>query len=146
MTEAAQINNVAYKKGNWMRYLLWGLAAICIGLLIYTFTTTMNSTFSASIPSGYRFAVSDQYAEGSSLRTTYYIYDDKVLVENENYTEDSANRSVFIYDNVDTSSLSYDANETAEICELGTCRTYTKVLSSVKKLLSGKASREYIGL
>ena len=42
MTNIANINNVAYKKGNWMRYTLWGLAAICIIALIVAFINIMN--------------------------------------------------------------------------------------------------------
>ena len=72
---------VAYKKGNWMRYTLWALAAVCIGVLFMTFFNTLNGEVSASVPDGYRFSVTDNYNEGSKVRTTYYVYDDKIFVE-----------------------------------------------------------------
>lgn len=146
MTNLASIDSVAYKKGNWMRYTLWALAAICIVVLIYTFVTTMNGEVSASVPDGYRFAVTNNYAEGSKARTSYYVYDDKILVVDESIDDEGLNRSVMIYDGINTTSLSLDAEDTTEICELGSCSAYPKVLATIKSLLSRKIGREYIGL
>lgn len=42
MTDLAGVSNVAYKKGNWMRYTLWGIAAICIIALTVAFINMMN--------------------------------------------------------------------------------------------------------
>lgn len=144
MTDIANISNVAYKKGNWMRYTLWGLAAVCICMLIYTFITTMNSDVSAAVPEGYRFAVTDNYVEGSSIRTRYYVYDDKILVEDESTNDNTVNRTIMIYDNVNTTSLQYD-DETIELCELGACREKPRILATIKSLISRKIGREYIG-
>ena len=145
MTDIAKLSNVAYKKGNWMRYGLWALAAVCIGVLIYSFMTMMGGDISASVPEGYRFSVTDNYIEGSNIRTRYYVYDDKILVEDESIVGDNLNRSVLIYDGFNTSSLQYD-EETIELCELGTCNEKPRILATIKSLISRKIGREYIGL
>lgn len=145
MTDIAKLSNVAYKKGNWMRYTLWALAAICIGILVYSFITMMNSDVSASVPEGYKFSVTDNYVEGSNVRTRYYVYDDKILVEDESIVGDNLNRSVLIYDGFYTSSLQYD-EETIELCELGSCSEKPKILATIKSLISRRIGREYIGL
>lgn len=145
MTDIAKLSNVAYKKGNLMRYSLWALAAICIGVLVYSFITMMNGDVSASVPEGYRFSVTDNYIEGSNIRTRYYVYDDKIIVEDESINDDVVNRSVLVYDDVNTMPLRYDEN-TIELCELGTCREKPKILATIKSLISRKIGREYIGL
>ncbi len=145
MTDIAKLSNVAYKKGNWMRYSLWALAAICIGVLVYSFITMMNSEVSASVPEGYKFSITDNYVEGSNIRTRYYVYDDKILVEDESIVGDKLNRSVLIYDGFNTSSLQYD-EETIELCELGACNEKPRILATIKSLISRKIGREYIGL
>lgn len=144
MTDIANLSNVAYKKGNWMRYTLWGLAAVCICILLYTFITTMNSNVSAAVPEGYRFVVTDNYVEGSNVRTRYYVYDNKILVEDESIDDDTVNRTIMIYDGINTVSLQYD-DETIELCELGACREKPKILATIKRLISRKIGREYIG-
>ena len=145
MTDIAKLSNVAYKKGNWMRYSLWGLAALCIGVLIYSFVTMMNGDVSASVPEGYKFSVTDNYVEGSNVRTRYYVYDDEILVEDESIVGDNLNRTVLIYDNINTTSLEYD-EDTIELCELGACQEKPKILATIKSLISRKIGREYIGL
>lgn len=145
MTDIANISSVAYKKGNWMRYTLWALSAICIGVLIYTFINTMNGNVSASVPDGYRFAVTDNYIEGSRVRTKYYVYDDRILVEDEGFEDDVVNRTILIYDDINTTSLKYD-DETIELCELGSCKEKPRILATIKALISRKIGREYIGL
>ena len=145
MTSISKLSNVAYKKGNWMRYTLWALAALCIGILIYTFINTMNGNVSAAVPEGYRFSVTDNYIEGSNIRTRYYVYDDKILVEDESVVDNTVNRSLLVYDNINTISLKYD-DDTIELCELGACQEKPKILATIKSLISRKIGREYIGL
>lgn len=145
MTDIASLSNVAYKKGNWMRYILWGLAAICIGTLFYTFISTMNSDVSASVPEGYRFSVSDNYNGDGKLRTTYYVYDDHILVEDESFEDSAVNRTIMIYDSINTTTLKYD-DDAIELCELGSCKEKPKILATIKSLISRKIGREYIGL
>lgn len=140
------LSNVAYKKGNLLRYSLWGIAAVCIAMLISTFLNVLGGEISAAVPEGYKFSVTDNYIEGSNLRTTYYVYDDHVIVEDESFDTSSVNRSVLIYDNVNTSALALDRDDTTEVCEYGTCAAKPKVLAVIKKLLSRKAGREYIGI
>lgn len=128
-----------------MRYSLWILAAICIGVLIYTFINTVNGEVSANVPEGYRFVVTDNYIEGSNLRTRYYVYDNKILVEDESTNDNIVSRTVMIYDGINTAPLNYD-EETVELCELGACKEKPKILATIKSLISRKIGREYIGL
>ncbi len=128
-----------------MRYSLWVLAAICIGILIYAFINAMNGGVSASVPEGYRFSVTDNYTEGSNIRTRYYVYDDHIIAEDESIYDNVVNRSVLIYDDINTTSLKYD-EETIEFCELGACSEKPKILATIKSLISRKIGREYIGL
>ena len=146
MSGAAELTSVAYKKGNWMRYCLWGLAAVCIAILFITFFDMMSGNISAAVPSGYKFSVTDNYTDGSNMRTTYYVYNNKILVEDENFTAGSVDRVVKVYDGINTVPLSLDADDTIEICELGSCHQVPKVLSVVKQLISHQTGREYIGL
>ncbi len=127
-----------------MRYTLWGLAAICIAMLIYTFVNTVNGDVSAAVPEGYRFSVTDNYVEGSKVRTRYYVYDDKIFVEAESFDDDTVNRVIMIYDGINTTSLQYDT-DTIELCELGACREKPKILATIKSLISRRIGREYIG-
>ena len=127
-----------------MRYTLWGLAAICIAILVYTFVNTVNGDVSAAVPEGYRFSVTDNYVEGSKVRTRYYVYDDKIFVEDESFDDDTVNRVILIYDGINTTSLQYDT-DTIELCELGACREKPKILATIKSLISRRIGREYIG-
>ena len=145
MTDVAKLTSVAYKKGNWMRYTLWGLAAVCIGLLIYSFVNMMSGDVSASVPDGYNFAVTDNY-EGSKVRTTYYVYDDKIMVEEQGVQDDRVDRTVMVYEGVNVSSLTLDPDDTIEICEYGVCHSVPKVVDVIKRLLARKIGREYISL
>lgn len=141
-----QLSNVAYKKGNWMRYTLWGLATVCIIILFSVFINMMNGEISAAIPDGYRFSVTDNYSEGSKIRTTYYVYKDHVIVEDESFENGTVNRALLVYDDINASNLSFNADDTAEVCELGACYERPKVLAVIKKLISRKVGREYIGV
>ena len=143
---ANEMSSIAYKKGNWMRYTLWGLAAICILVLVYTFLTMMSSEVSASVPDGYKFAISDEYGEGDNkVRITYYVYDDQIFTETEGYSKDGANRAVLIYDGVNTSNLKNDTEKTTKVCYETACVDKPKVLITIKNLISQKVPREYIG-
>lgn len=144
---ANEMSSITYKKGNWMRYTLWGLAAICIFVLAYTFLSMMSGKVSASVPEGYKFAISDEYGEGDSkVCITYYVYDNQIFTETESYSEDGLNRAVLIYDGIDTSSLKDDTEETAKVCYDTACVDKPKVLVTIKKLISQKKiPREYIG-
>lgn len=104
----------------------------------------INGEVSATVPEGYRFSVTDNYIEGSNIRTRYYVYDDKIIVEDESTVDSKVNRSLLIYDNVSTTGLQYD-DDTIELCELGACREKPKVLVTIKRLISRKIGREYIG-
>ncbi len=129
-----------------MRYTLWGLATICIIALFSTFITTINGGVSATVPEGYRFSVSDSYNSGGKLRTTYYVYSDRIIVEDESFEEDKVNRSTLVYDSINGDAIQYDANDVTEICELGSCHEAPKALVVIRKLIARKTPREYIGL
>ena len=145
MSGASGLSSVAYKKGNWMRYTLWGFAAICIVGLLYAFFNMINYQNSPNVPQDYKFSVTDDYSENSKIRTTYYVYDDRIFVENESFDNDNNNRTALIYDNIDTKSLNLNPDDTTEICELGFCHSVPKVLATIKQLISHKVGREYIG-
>lgn len=144
MTSIDGLSNVAYKKGNLMRYTLWALAAVCIGTLVYTFINTLSSDVSASVPEGYRFVVTDNYVEGSGIRTRYYVYDDRIMAEDESIHDNNVNRAILVYDDINTTTLQYD-DETIELCELGSCSEKPRILATIKSLISRKIGREYIG-
>ena len=147
MTDIANLSSVTYKKGNWMRFTLWGIGAICVGVLLYNFFHIMNNKdAAASVPEGYRFSVTDEYIEGSKIRTIYYVYEDKILVADESREDGSINRSVMIYDDINTVSLALDESDTTEVCELGACYEKPKVLAVIKNILARKIGREYIRL
>lgn len=145
---SGSLSSVAYKKGNLMRYALWVLATVCVGLLIYTFVSAMSGEFSTPVPDGYKFIITDNYGKNRQNHTKYYIYDDKILVETENYNdgESSYDHSAVIYDNVNTSGLSYQSEDDAEDCEMqDSCTAKAKALTDIRRLISGKPGREYIG-
>lgn len=143
---SAELTSVAYKKGNPLRYSLWGLAVLCIILLFSTFFNVMSGEASPSVPEGYKFSVTDNYNEGDDLRTVYYVYDNRILVEDESSNDGELNRVVMVYDDINTTSLSLNADDTTEICQFGACHTYPKVLAVIKKLISRKNGREYLGV
>lgn len=144
--DARQISSVAYKKSSWMRYLLWGLGVICIVILAVVFSDMMTKEISAAVPEGYKFAVTNNYAEGSNLRTTYYVYEKKIFVEDESFDGDAVNRTVMIYDDINTDMLEYNEEDMIEICEYGACYSRPKVLTVIKRLISRRLGREYLGL
>lgn len=146
MSSVTKLSSVAYKKGNWMRYCLWGIASICIVILFATFFSMMTSEISAAVPEGYKFSVTDNYTSDANIRTTYYVYDNKIFVEDESFEPDSVNRATFIYDDISTQDLVLDETDTTEICELGVCHTCPRILVVIKKLIANKPAREYIGL
>ncbi len=147
MSDIEKLSNVAYKKGNWLRYSFWGIAAVCLIILFsFFFNTMISGDISAAVPEGYRFSVTDNYAEKSSIRSTYYVYKDHIIVEDESFNNDEVNRTLLIYDNISTSTLEYNENDTTEICELGACYQRPKVLAVIKRLISRRVGREYIGL
>ncbi len=141
-----ELSSVAYKKGNWMRYTLWIAAAICITLLLSTFFGMMNGEISAAVPDGYKFSVTDNYTEGSNIRTTYYVYDNCIMVEDESFENNVVNRTVMIYDGINTTTLALNAEDITDICELGSCHSSPKVLLTIKQLISRRPGREYIGI
>ncbi len=139
-----ELTAVAYKKGNWMRYTLWGFAAICIAVLIINLLGIMHSDGVAAVPEGYKFSITDRYNNSDKVKTTYYVYDGKIIAEDESFDDNGVNRVLMVYDGVSTSNLEYDGDDTAELCELGACKEQPKVLAVIKKLISRKIGREYV--
>ncbi|MBR5647562.1 hypothetical protein IKW73_01280 [Candidatus Saccharibacteria bacterium] len=140
-----ELTSVAYKKGNWMRYSLWAIAGISIAVLIGNILGIMNSTGASAVPEGYKFSITDRYNDSSNVKTIYYVYDDKIIAEDESFDDDGVNRVLILYDGISTSSLKYDGDDTTELCELGACKEQPKVLAVIKRLISRKVGREYIG-
>lgn len=138
-----ELSSVAYKKGNFVRYGLW---AIVIALLIISAVISvqiLKNEFSSTVPSGYKFLVADAQAEANGTRTTYYVYADSILVDTLDLTSESSIRNSYIYDNIDTSSLELDLEDTYDECDKNDCYKIPKVVSSIKKMIQGKAGREY---
>ena len=131
-----------------MRYILWGIGALCVTILLVSFISMMNTDVtSASAPEGYRFSVVDEYTEDSNISTTYYVYDDnRIITKDESVIDGKINASMLIYDGISTATLSLDEDDTIEICELGACIEKPKIIAVIKKLISRKIGREYIGL
>ncbi len=128
-----------------MRYSLWALGFVCVFAAVINFMGAVSLETSAAVPEGYRFAVTNNYNEGSKIRTTYYVYEDHIIVEDESFVDGTVNRTLVVYDGVDTRTLDYDPKDVTEICELGACYEKPKVLAVIKRVLSHKAGREYIG-
>lgn len=145
MSGAAELTSVAYKKGNLLRYTLWVLGAACVAILIINVLSIMNSDGAAAVPEGYKFSVTDRYSENSKVKTIYYVYDNKIIVEDESFDDDGINRTLMEYDGISTSSLEYNGDDTTDLCELGACREKPKVLAVIKKLISRKPGRELLG-
>ena len=140
-----ELSSVAYKKGNLLRYTLWIIGAICIAVLIINILGIMNSEGAAAVPEGYRFSVTDRYTENSKVKTIYYVYENKIIVEDESFDDEGVNRTLLEYDGISTSSLEYNGDDTTDLCELGACLEKPKVLAVIKKLISRKTGRELIG-
>ena len=79
------------------------------------------------------------------LYLEHLVFYSDILVEDESVIDNTVNRSVMIYDDINTTSLKYDA-ETMELCELGACSEKPRILATIKALISRKIGREYIGL
>lgn len=111
------------------------------------FISTMNGGISAHIPEGYRFAITENYDENSNIRTSYYVYDDRVLIEKESYDNNGLNRAMIMYEGIDTKKISFDPDSDAEDCEeTNTCKARTKTISAIRKLISHANGREFVGL
>ena len=106
----------------------------------------MNGEISAAVPSGYKFSVTNNYGDNNKIRTTYYVYENSIFAEDESFDKNSVSRIVLVYDDINTDPLVLDYNDTIEICELGSCHQSPKVLLVIKKLISHKTGREYIGI
>ena len=140
-----ELSSVTYKKGNWVRYSLWGIATLCIGILIFMFVLTLNNEISATAPNGYKFSISDNYDKDNNTYTTYYIYDDHILVEKRQPKDDNSKPIGIIYDNINTSSLIKEYDDSLNNCGTDDCYPSSKILTAIKKLISNKPGREYIG-
>lgn len=147
MTDIEKLSNVAYKKGNWMRYTLWGIGLICVAILFVYILNQMNGEISAAVPKDYKFSVTDDYNGSNIVYTTYYVYNDRIIVEDVSVTEKGdKDRLLLVYENINTRSLNLDEEDTTEICELGACSQKPKVMAVIKKIVSRKTGREYMGL
>lgn len=138
-----ELTSVAYKKGNFVRYGLWAIVVVLLIVSAVISTQILKNEFSTTVPSGYKFIVSDAKAEANGNRTTYYVYADSILVDNLDLTSESRKRTSYIYDNVDTSSLELDTEDTYDECDSDACYKIPKVVQSIKKMLHGKIGREY---
>jgi len=131
------------KKNKFVQYGFWIIAGIAAAVAIFLLVSNMNNdSNSANVPDGYKFVVEDHYASNGQGWATYYVYDSYVIVRKD--SESSKERPMMIYD-VDTASLVYKENDTTKVCDKEACYDYPKVINNIKKLISKKTGREYIG-
>ena len=129
-----------YKKERWIQYGFWFLAGILVtGAMIFLFKM-LNEKTTIAVPANYNYTIEDHYSKDVSLWSTYYVYDNYILVTRD----DCEDRPIMAYD-VDTTTLLYDENDTVKACDKDSCYTYPRVLNAIKRAVSIKFGREYTG-
>ena len=104
-----------------VRILFFIIIIAIIGLAVWLFGNFLNNNTKA-VPDG------------------YYVYD-KYIIEQK----DPASAAYpLIYEGLDTTSLVLDEKSLAKVCDQSACYKYPKVVDEIKKLLTGRPSREYI--
>lgn len=150
MTGVVEMSSVSYRKGGWMRYTLWGVAFVVLIILIITFMSAISDSSSRAIPAGYKFAVIDNHESDNNgndtTTTTYYVYTDRIMVEDDTIRGRKSEKIIMIYDGINTEELVAVANEANKDCTNESCRKNPKVVAKVKKAISGRVGREYTGL
>lgn len=138
-----EITSVAYKKGNWVRYGLWAIvAALLVASGVIT-AQILKEQFSSDVPKDYKFLVADEQTEAKGIHTTYYVYDNSIIVKQEKLDSEPPEKTLVIYNDIDTSSLVLNTEETTNVCDSDACYHIPKVVASIKKIIANRASREY---
>ena len=129
------------RKEKWVQYAFWFLAGVLVTFVIFFLIKMLCEKTTITIPPNYNYAIEDHYTKNENLWSTYYVYDDYVLV-----TKDTNEESpIMAYDGIGASGLVYDENDIVESCDEDSCYEYPQVLNTIKKFISNKFGREYTG-
>lgn len=127
-----------------IHYVLWVVTIILAIMAAGFFVRILNEQVWQTVPSGYKFAVSDHSTKDVGKWTTYYVYDHQIIVYKEFPDKDSNTSPATIYDNVDTSSLILEEDNLAKSCDADACYNYPKVVDDIKTLIANKINREFL--
>ena len=126
-----------------VRYGFWTAAILMVAIAGTFFASFFNSQMVTKFPDGFKFIVTDNSSKNQSEWTTYYVYDTYIIVSKEK-TDESAISPNLVYEGLNTSTLVYKKDEVSKKCDSEACYSYPKVVDSIKKLLIGRPSREYV--
>ena len=140
---SGELSSVAYKKESWKRYILWEIVATLLIVSAIIWIRSIKQEFSSEMPEGYRFAVMDERSEEKGLMTTYYVYDNKIIMKQVGLSEGVEEKPAMIYDGIDTSSLEYNERELEKTCTHKKCYKIPKVVNAIERVLVNKVGREY---
>ena len=108
---SGELSSVAYKKESWKRYVLWEIVATLLIMTAIVWVRSIKQEFDSGMPEGYRFMVADERSEEKGVKTVYYVYDNKIIVEQAGLGEGDEKKPTLIYDGIDTSTLEYDEED-----------------------------------
>ena len=130
-----------YKKEKWVRYAFWFLAGVLVAIVIAILVSFLNNKTTVRVPNGYAYAIEEHFAKNNNLWSTYYVYDNYILITKDN----GEDNPIMAYDGIGASNLSYKEGDTVRTCDEDSCFDYPKVLITIKKLIANKIGREYTG-
>ena len=143
MSNTKQQTSAFLRKDGWVRYVMWGLAVLMVGLGVFVVIKIMNNKVSLAVPGGYRFVVADS---NGTDETTYYVYDDKIITDTVRTVEGMVVKTTtMVYDSVDTSRVVYNEEDATIVCMVSECKNKKKPLAVAKDIISHNAGREFIG-
>ena len=127
-----------------VRILFFIIVIAIVGLAAWLFINFFNNNTKA-VPDGYKFSVENHASSDSEKWVTYYVYD-KYIIEQKDApsAQTSPVSPSIIYEGLDTSSLALDEAAISKVCDQVACYKYPKVVDDIKKLLTGRPSREYV--
>ena len=129
-------------QNKFVRYSYWTLAVLAV-VLAATFLVTFLNNNSKAVPDGYKFLIADYPSDDSGNWTTYYVYDNRIIVKSGSKSQNEDEHSL-VYDGLNTSSLVLDDSILAKHCDSKNCYSYPKVLDDIKSMINNKPSREYV--
>ncbi|MBR3052448.1 hypothetical protein IKG60_02410 [Candidatus Saccharibacteria bacterium] len=105
----------------------------------------MQNDTNTDLPNDYVFAVIDDANTINGAVVTYYVYNDKVITERRQASDEQGEKAILVYDGVDTSKVVYTGDNATEVCAVTVCKKKNKPLKVVKKIIADKVGREYVG-
>lgn len=127
-----------------VRILFFIIIIAVAGLAVWLFMNFLNNNTKA-VPDGYKFSVANHASSDSSKWVTYYVYDKYIIEQKDTSSAQASSASpALIYEGLDTTSLVLDEKSLTKVCDQAACYKYPKVVDEIKKLLTGRPSREYI--